>query len=120
MARKISCEQAARLRVLIAVPRRWINRVVSRMNKLGFMPNDPLLVAAERVQTALQGFGSQVHYASCSHGVGVAEVLDDEARNWTQEVITGPADDALIAKVSAAIAASAAKGKRVRVRIYEI
>lgn len=61
---------AERLRGQIARHLRYLNRLCERMNRLGFPPDDPLYVAAERARTAIQGLHVAAHYASCEHGVG--------------------------------------------------
>ncbi|HET6251613.1 MAG TPA: hypothetical protein VFE47_28265 [Tepidisphaeraceae bacterium] len=63
-------EQAVRLHKLIGFPLRWANRVVDRMNMLGFTPDDPVFRSAMRARDALQEFAVATHYASCSTGVG--------------------------------------------------
>lgn len=49
---------------------RYHNRVIARMERLGWSVNDPLWREALRVRDALQGLRMAAHYAGCPSGVG--------------------------------------------------
>ena len=65
-------EQALRLRIAVAHHLRYLNRLCDRMNRLGFPPNGPLYVAAERARVSAQDLHVAAHYVSCKQGVGRA------------------------------------------------
>jgi hypothetical protein len=67
---EIRPEQAARLKDALGRRLNYLNRLVARMNRLGFPPDDRLMAAAQRARNALQDLHVEAHYLSCRHGVG--------------------------------------------------
>ena len=47
---------------------RYLNRLLERMTRRGFPGNDPLCLAALRVQAETQGLFVALHYTSCARG----------------------------------------------------
>jgi hypothetical protein len=70
---RLSIEQARRLRERVAARLRFLNRLVERMNAIGFVPGDPLMTAALNARDAVQKLHVEAHYASCKSGVGRGE-----------------------------------------------
>ena len=48
----------------------YLSRVVKRMERTGFPPNDPIFTSARRAYDAVSTFCMDLHYLSCKSGVG--------------------------------------------------
>lgn len=66
----LTAKQAQRLRLAIARRLQYLNHLCGRMQRLGFVPDDPLFIAGERARMAMQDLHVAAHYAGCKHGVG--------------------------------------------------
>lgn len=72
-ASNLTIEQARKLKDQIAERLRYLNRLVDRMTKLGFVPTDDLYAAALRAQAGMHELHVKAHYAGCKHGVAKIE-----------------------------------------------
>jgi hypothetical protein len=63
-------EQLERLHATLFPKVNLLNQLERRMTRLGFPVNDPLYLAVVKAQSAAQELYVQVHYRSCSNGVG--------------------------------------------------
>ena len=50
----------------------YLYRLMSRMNRVGFKPNDPLIVKVKAAYDALFDLSIDLHYRSCGSGVWMA------------------------------------------------
>jgi hypothetical protein len=62
--------QARQLQDLVARRLRFLNKLVARMNALGFPPDDSLMRCAVKARNAMQDLHMGCHYASVKQGVG--------------------------------------------------
>jgi hypothetical protein len=62
--------QVRQLQDRVARRLRFLNRLVARMNALGFPPEDPLIRGAVKARNAMQDQHMGCHYASVKQGVG--------------------------------------------------
>ena len=69
-SRDLSREQAAQIGETVKRHLRYANRLMKRMDQVGFEPTDPLCRAVLEAQAALQAVCVHTHYASCAGGVG--------------------------------------------------
>jgi hypothetical protein len=67
---KLSTEQAGQMRKSLFRLTNYLSRVVKRMERTGFPPNDPLFKSARRAYDAVCTFCMDLHYLSCKSGVG--------------------------------------------------
>ena len=63
-------QQAANLRQIVGRDLRFLSRLCTRMERLGFPPNDRLYRAAMNARHALQALHVEAHYCACTSGVG--------------------------------------------------
>ncbi len=68
-SRSLTPRQAADLRDRLARDLRYMGRLCSRMQSLGFPPTDPLFAAATRARNSLQELHVVAHYCACTTGV---------------------------------------------------
>jgi hypothetical protein len=66
----LTTDQAAQMRKSLFRLANYLNRVVNRMERTGFPPNDPLFQSARRAYDAVCTFSMDLHYLSCKSGVG--------------------------------------------------
>ena len=59
---RISRKQAATLAEMVGHRQAWVGRVVQRLEKLGYVPDDPLLAAAMNAHDALTRLRMSAHY----------------------------------------------------------
>lgn len=69
-SRDLTSDQAERTRAQVARHLRFLNRLVDRMTRAGFPPDDELFVAAIRARATMQDLHVACHYASVKSGVG--------------------------------------------------
>jgi hypothetical protein len=62
--------QAAKLRDTVRHRLHFMNRLQRRMEKVGFLPDDPLLKLVRQAQASLHALFIEMHYRSCEGGVG--------------------------------------------------
>lgn len=63
-------QQASQLRQILARQLRFLNKLVDRMNALGFPPDDPLMRDAAAARNAVQDLHVRTHYLGVKQGVG--------------------------------------------------
>ena len=61
---KISRKQCATLAEMVGHRQAWVGRIVARLIKLGYVPDDPLLAAAINAQDALTRLRMAAHYSA--------------------------------------------------------
>ena len=61
---RINRKQAATLAEMVGTRQAWVGRVVQRLEKLGYVPDDPLLAAAMNAQDALARLRMSAHYSA--------------------------------------------------------
>lgn len=61
---KINRRQAATLAEMVGHRQAWLGRIVRRLEKLGYVPNDPLLAAAMNAHDALGQLRMSAHYSA--------------------------------------------------------
>jgi hypothetical protein len=66
----LTTEQAGHMHKSLFRLANYLSRVVKRMERRGFPPNDPLLKSARRAYDAVCSFCVDLHYLSCESGVG--------------------------------------------------
>jgi hypothetical protein len=69
---KLTTEQAGKMHKSLFRLANYLSRVVKRMERTGFPPNDPLFKSARRAYDAVCSFCVDLHYLSCKSGVGKA------------------------------------------------
>jgi hypothetical protein len=62
--------QYARLRDAVGPMQAYLNRFRSRMERVDFLPNDPLFRLVCHAADAVRGLWVELHYLSCEHGAG--------------------------------------------------
>jgi hypothetical protein len=62
--------QAERLRDAIRPGLTYLGRLRARMEKRGFLPSDRLVQLVQQAKKDLQALFMELHYLSCSSGVG--------------------------------------------------
>lgn len=67
--RRLTHEQAARLRASTGQALRWANAICRRFDQLGIPLDDELYAAARQAQDAIHRLSVAAHYASCESGV---------------------------------------------------
>jgi hypothetical protein len=67
---QLTLEQLRQLQAILRRYLRFLNRLLRRMEQLGFAGDDPLYRQAYRAQAELQSLGMEVHYLACQGGVG--------------------------------------------------
>ena len=65
--------QAARVYENLGPPQRYLNRLVERLTRLGFVPDDPWFDAALKARDAVQSMRVTAFYSSQTSGVGTPE-----------------------------------------------
>ncbi len=66
---ELTTEQAERMHKSLFQLANYLCRVVKRMERTGFPPNDPLFKSARRAYDAFCSFCVDLHYLSCKSGV---------------------------------------------------
>ena len=61
---KITRRQSAALAEMVGTRQAWLGRVVKRLEKLGYLPDDPLLAAAMNANDALARLRMSAHYSA--------------------------------------------------------
>jgi len=61
---KINRRQSAQLAEMVGTRLAWLSRIVARLTKLGYVPDDPLLSAAMNAQDALTRLRMAAHYSA--------------------------------------------------------
>jgi hypothetical protein len=67
---KLTTEQAGQMHKSLFRLANYLSRVVKRMERTGFPPNDPLFKSARRAYDGVCSFCMDLHYLSCKSGVG--------------------------------------------------
>jgi hypothetical protein len=67
---KITREQAELLKPIVGRHQRFANKLVDRLTRLSYAPDDVLFRSAVQAKAALQDLASAIHYESCAGGVG--------------------------------------------------
>lgn len=70
---RIRRDQARRLSEMAGDRQRWLDRIVARLTKLGYVPDDELLAAAMHAADAMARLRMTAYYDSVPDGVGRAE-----------------------------------------------
>jgi hypothetical protein len=65
----LTTEQAEKMHRSLFRLANYLSRVVRRMERTGFPPNDPLFKSARRAYDAVCSFCVDLHYLSCKSGV---------------------------------------------------
>jgi hypothetical protein len=66
----LTTEQAAQMHKSLFRLANYLSRVVKRMERRGFPPDDPIFQSARRAYDAVCSFSMDLHYLSCKSGVG--------------------------------------------------
>jgi hypothetical protein len=66
-------ELAERLGKIVGRDLRFLGKLLTRLQALGFPPSDPMVLAATRAHSGMHALNVHVHYASCNSGVGRRE-----------------------------------------------
>lgn len=66
----LTSEQAERIRTSVARNLRYLNSLCSRMQKLGFPVDDPMVKTAQRARDATQDLHTAAHHAAVETGIG--------------------------------------------------
>jgi hypothetical protein len=61
--------QLERLAAIVGRQLRFYNRLIERMERIGFPGNDPLYVEAIQTRNGIYRFSVKLHYASCDGGL---------------------------------------------------
>lgn len=69
-ANDLTTEQAARMRASLIPALGYLGRLCRRMEQKGFAPDDKLYGLATKANDAMQHLCVELHYLSCSGGVG--------------------------------------------------
>jgi hypothetical protein len=69
----LSPEQAEKMHGSLFPLTNYLHRLVRRMEKRGFPPDDPLFQRASRAYDETRSLLVELHYLSCSRGVGKPE-----------------------------------------------
>ncbi len=64
----ITREQAAAMGRVIGRHLHYLNKLVKRLDRVGFSPTDPLYLAAHRAFDGVHGLSVNLHYLSCPPG----------------------------------------------------
>lgn len=67
---QLTIEQLRQLQAILRRYLRFLNRLLRRMEQLGFPGDDPLYRQAYRAQAELQSLCMEAHYLACQSGVG--------------------------------------------------
>lgn len=67
---ELTTEQARQMHKSLFRLANYLIRVVKRMERTGFPPNDPLFKSARRAYDGVCTFCMDLHYHSCKSGVG--------------------------------------------------
>jgi len=62
--------QAAKIYKALGPGLRYLSRLKTRMELVGFPPNDPLYILVKQSYDSLHRLSVRMHYRSCSGGVG--------------------------------------------------
>jgi hypothetical protein len=71
-------EQAAAMKAQAARRLAWLERLIARMDRLGWQPTDSLYQAALQARAGAHALHVASHYAGIRHGVGKREEGADE------------------------------------------
>jgi len=69
-ANDLTTEQAAKIRAALVPTLSYLGRLRERMDKTGFTPDDKLRGLTSQAYNALHHLCVELHYLSCSGGVG--------------------------------------------------
>jgi hypothetical protein len=73
MARTLTREQARELGKAFFPHLNFFFRLKRGMERVGFLPEDPLYQLLAKAYDAAQALSVELHYRSCGHGVGRSE-----------------------------------------------
>ena len=73
MGRRMTCWQAEQINKALFPLANYLVRLRSRMEKVGFLPDDPVFMLVSKAQDAVQHLRVTLHYRSCKSGVGMPE-----------------------------------------------
>lgn len=62
--------QAKKIHDSVAPSLRYLHKLQTRMEKVGFLPTDPLFQLVKKAHDAMQGLSVETHYMACKTGVG--------------------------------------------------
>jgi hypothetical protein len=68
----LTCDQCRAMHKSLFRLANYLSRVVKRMEKTGFPPDDPLYRSARRAYDSVCSLCMELHYLGCKSGVGVA------------------------------------------------
>jgi hypothetical protein len=71
--KELTTEQAKKVHNALARTLGYLSRLRERLEKVGFVPSDPLCLWANQAQSAMQALVMELHYQSCRSGVGQPE-----------------------------------------------
>ncbi len=66
----LTTDQAKEINAALYGSLNYLCRLRERMEKKGFKPDDPLFVLVEKAYDAMRRLTGDLHYRSCSSGVG--------------------------------------------------
>ena len=78
MGRRMTCWQAEQVNKALYPLANYLVRLRSRMEKVGFLPDDPVFLLVAKAQDAVQHLMVELHYRSCRSGVGRPESEDPQ------------------------------------------
>jgi len=78
MGRRMTCWQAEQVNKALYPLANYLVRLRSRMEKVGFLPDDPVFLLVAKAQDAVQHLRVELHYRSCRSGVGRPESEDPQ------------------------------------------
>jgi hypothetical protein len=64
-SRHVTAEQAERLHKALGAHLRYLGRLHARMEKVGFVPGDPLFERVKKAHDAMHDLTVHVHYMEC-------------------------------------------------------
>ena len=78
----LTAEQATKMHTSLFRLANYLSRMVKRMERVGFPPDDPLMKSARRAYDSVCSLCVDLHYLACKSGVGrtTAEKRKDEER----------------------------------------
>jgi hypothetical protein len=67
---KLQRWQIAKLQKSITPMVSYLHKLRERMQRVGFLPQDPLYVVVDTAYDAVQALAVKLHYLGCDHGTG--------------------------------------------------
>lgn len=68
----LTCDQCRQMHASLLPLANYLSRIVKRMERRGFSPNDSLFVSTKRAYDDVCSLMMELHYMGCESGVGVA------------------------------------------------